>query len=177
MAPFHWDFQDENICLQRNFSQILKYTEWVRQCFTPGCGTNSKWYCVRKQKPERQWKTGWGGREGGTGRERQSPPCCLCLQSFSTWGREAIKPLYEENVTLLSTTKEASGCCQSRQNSRGILYASEDKHLQEHNNIQALENNLSCRCPQTLVIYTRRPVKPTPCVFIMLRPMHDASAG
>lgn len=151
MAPFHWDFQDENICLQRNFSQILKYTEWVRQCFAPDCGTNSKWYCVRKQKPERQWKKGWGGRDGEGGRdwrERQSPhaeggtggrgslpPCCPCLQSFSTWGRKAIKPRYEESVTLLSTTKEASGCCQSRQNNRGVLYASEDKHLQEHNSI------------------------------------------
>lgn len=41
--------------------------------------------------------------------------------------KESIKPLYEESVTLLSTTKEAPGCCQSRQNSRGVQYASEDK--------------------------------------------------
>lgn len=88
--------------LQRNFSQILKCTEWVRQCLAPECGTNPNWYCARR-KVRKAMKDGM--RRGWEGTNGQQSSSTLPVFSEVLHLRKTIKPLHKNSVALLSTTK------------------------------------------------------------------------
>lgn len=98
--------------------KLLPYSEVCRMgqaMFAPDCGTNSNGI-VPGKRSQKGNETGQGGTGKVQGVAVFFHPACV-LRGSPPEG--VHKPLSEDSVTLLSTTTEASGCCQSRQNTEG----------------------------------------------------------